>query len=191
MEPNRGQITGLLLRWSQGDTDALNTLMPFVYEDLRRLAHHYLQQEAHAQTLQSTALVHEVYLRLCHQQDPKWGGRAHFFAVAAKMIRHILVDHARRRSAGKRGGGIQPDQLDEALMLPVPPNLDVVALDESLDELAEFDERKSKVVEMRFFAGLSAKDIALVLHTTEATVRRDWNLARAWLYHRLQGEVVS
>ena len=188
MEPNRGQITGLLLRWSQGDVDALNVLMPLVYEDLRRLANHYLQQEARAQTLQCTALVHEVYLRLCHQQDPHWDGRAHFFAVAGKMMRRILVDHARRRSAAKRGGGMQPDELDEALVLPVPPTLDLVSLDESLKALAEFDERKCQVVEMRFFAGLSAKDIALVLHTTEATVRRDWTIARAWLYRRLQGE---
>jgi RNA polymerase sigma factor (TIGR02999 family) len=191
MEPSRGHITELLLRWSQGDADALNLLMPLVYEDLRRLANYYLQQEAHAQTLQSTALVHEVYLRLCRHQDWKWDGRAHFFAAAAKMMRHILVDHARRKSAAKRGGGMQPDELDEALVLPVPPTLDLVSLDKSLKELAEFDERKSQVVEMRFFAGLSAKDIALVLKTTEATVRRDWSIARAWLYRRLQGEAAS
>jgi RNA polymerase sigma factor (TIGR02999 family) len=191
MQPGCGQVTTLLMRWSQGDADALNLLMPLVYEDLRRLANYYLQQEAHAQTLQSTALVHEVYLRLCHQEDPQWDGRAHFFAVAAKMMRRILVDHARRRSAGKRGGGIEPDELDEVLVLPVPPTLDLVSLDESLQELAEFDERKCQVVEMRFFAGLSAKDIALVLKTTEATVRRDWTIARAWLYRRLQGEAAS
>jgi RNA polymerase sigma factor (TIGR02999 family) len=191
MASAHGHVTELLRRWSQGDTEALNLLMPLVYEDLRRLASYYLQQEGNAQTLQSTALVHEVYLRLCHQQDPQWDGRAHFFAVAAKMIRRILVDHARRRSAGKRGRGIQPDLLDEALMLPVPATLDLLALDESLKQLAEFDERKCHVVEMRFFTGLSAKDIATVLHTTEATVRRDWNIARAWLYRRLQGEDAS
>jgi RNA polymerase sigma factor (TIGR02999 family) len=191
MEATPGQVTKLLQRWSHGDADALNLLIPLVYEDLRRLANYYLQQEAHVQTLQSTALVHEVYLRLCHQGDPRWDGRAHFFAVAAKMMRRILVDHARRRSAAKRGGGMQPDELDEALLLPVPPTLDLVGLDQSLVELAEFDERKSQVVEMRFFTGLSAKDIALVLRTTEATVRRDWTIARAWLYRRLQGEVES
>ena len=185
------QVTELLRRWSKGDQEALDALVPLVYEDLRRLASSYLQQEGQAQTLQSTALVHEVYLRLCHQHDPQWDGRAHFFAVAAKMIRRILVDHARRRSAGKRGGGIQPNLLDEALMLPVPSTLDLLALDESLKELAEFDERKCHVVEMRFFTGLSAKDIATVLHTTEATVRRDWNIARAWLYRRLRGEDAS
>jgi RNA polymerase sigma factor (TIGR02999 family) len=191
MERTQGQVTKLLQRWSQGDADALNLLMPLVYEDLRRLANYHLQQEAHAQTLQSTALVHEVYLRLCHQEDPEWDGRAHFFAVAAKMMRRILVDHARRRSAAKRGGGVQPEELDEELVLPIPPTLDLVSLDQSLTELAEFDERKCQVVEMRFFAGLSAKDIALVLRTTEATVRRDWTIARAWLYRRLQGEAES
>ncbi len=191
MEPERGQITELLQRWSDGDQQALDSLIPLVYGDLRRLANYYLQQEAHAQTLQSTALVHEVYLRLCRQEDPHWEGRAHFFAVAAKMIRRILVDHARRKLAGKRGGRLHPDQLNEALTLPVSSNLDLVALDESLKELAEFDARKCQVVEMRFFAGLSAKDIAKVLHTTEATVRRDWNIARAWLYRRLKGEAAS
>jgi RNA polymerase sigma factor (TIGR02999 family) len=195
MEPEPRQITELLQRWSDGDQEALDSLIPLVYGDLRRLANYYLQQEAHAQTLQSTALVHEVYLRLCRQQDPHWEGRAHFFAVAAKMIRRILVDHARRKLAGKRGGRPHTeqlaDQLDEALTLPVPSNVDLLALDESLKELAEFDARKCQVVEMRFFAGLSAKDIAKVLHTTEATVRRDWNIARAWLYRRLKGEAAS
>lgn len=188
---SRDQITQLLHRWSNGDNDALDSLIPLVYDDLRRLANYYLQQEAHAQTLQSTALVHEVYLRLCRQEDPHWESRAHFFAVAAKMIRRILVDHARRKLAGKRGGRITPDQLDEAVMLPVPSNLDLVELDEALKELAEFDARKCQVVEMRFFAGLAAKDIATVLHTTEATVRRDWNIARAWLYQRLQGDAAT
>jgi RNA polymerase sigma factor (TIGR02999 family) len=191
MEPTPGQVTKLLQRWHQGDVEALNSLIPLVYDDLRRLANYHLQQEAHAQTLQSTALVHEVYLRFCHQEGPQWDGRAHFFAVAAKMMRRILVDHARRRSAAKRGGGVQPEELDEAIVLPLPPTLDLVSLDESLKELAAFDERKSQVVEMRFFAGLSAKDIAVVLRTTEATVRRDWTIARAWLYRRLQGEGVS
>jgi RNA polymerase sigma factor (TIGR02999 family) len=186
MELNRGQVTELLKRWSQGDSRALDSLIPLVYEDLRRLANHFLQQEAHARTLQSTALVHEVYLRLCSQDDPNWVGRAHFFAVASKMIRRILVDHARGRLAGKRGAGMEPDQLDEALTLPVPPKLDMLGLDESLRQLAEFDARKCQVVEMRFFGGLAAKDIATVLGTTEATVRRDWSIARAWLYRRLR-----
>jgi RNA polymerase sigma factor (TIGR02999 family) len=186
---NPSQITELLQRWSKGDKHALDLLMPLVYEDLRRLANYYLQHEARAKTLQSTALVHEVYLRLCRQEDPGWSGRAHFFAVAAKMIRRILVDHAREKSAAKRGGNIQPEQLDEAVTIPVQDELDMLMLDRALNELAAFDSRKSQVVEMRFFAGLAAKDIASVLGTTEATVRRDWNIARAWLFRRLQGEI--
>jgi RNA polymerase sigma factor (TIGR02999 family) len=182
------QVTELLQRWSKGDQGALDALMPLVYEDLRRLASYYLKQEARAQTLQSTALVHEVYLRLCGQQDPEWQGRAHFFAVAAKMIRRILVDHARQKSAAKRGGNIQSDDLETALTIPVQANVDTLLLDEALNELATFDPRKSQVVEMRFFGGLSAKDIATVLDTTEATVRRDWNIARGWLYRRMLGE---
>ena len=188
MAPTQTQVTELLLRWSKGDQRALDALVPLVYEDLRRLAGYYLKQEARAQTLQSTALVHEVYLRLCGQQDPEWQGRAHFFAVAAKMIRRILVDHARQKSASKRGGSVQSDGLDEAITIPVQANVDTLLLDESLNELAAFDRRKSQVVEMRFFGGLSARDIATVLDTTEATVRRDWNIARAWLYRRMRGE---
>jgi len=185
---NNSEVTALLQRWSQGDQGAFDALMPLVYEDLRRLASYYLSQEARAQTLQSTALVHEVYLRLCGQQDPDWRGRAHFFAVAAKMIRRILVDHARQKSAAKRGGMMRSDPLEEAVTVPVQADIDTLLLDESLNELAAFDSRKSQVVEMRFFGGLSAKDIATVLDTTEATVRRDWNIARAWLYRRMQGE---
>jgi RNA polymerase sigma factor (TIGR02999 family) len=188
MATANNQVTELLLRWSKGDQAAMDALMPLVYEDLRRLAGYYLKQEARAQTLQSTALVHEVYLRLCGQQDPEWQGRAHFFAVAAKMIRRILVDHARQKSAAKRGGNVQPDPLDEAITIPAQANVDALLLDESLNELAVIDPRKSQVVEMRFFGGLSAKDIAAVLNTTEATVRRDWNIARAWLYRRMRGQ---
>lgn len=188
MSPSQSQVTELLQRWSDGDKQALEVLMPLIYGDLRRLASHYLQQEARAHTLQSTALVHEVYLRLCGQQKPEWKGRAHFFAVAGKMIRRILVDHARQKSAAKRGGNIRPEQLEEALTIPVQPKLDMLTLDKSLEALAVFDPRKSQVVEMRFFAGLSAKEIASLLGTTEATVRRDWNIARAWLYRHLQGD---
>jgi RNA polymerase sigma factor (TIGR02999 family) len=187
MKTTPSQVTELLRRWSSGDQEALDSLVPLVYQDLRRLANYYLQREPQPQTLPSTALVHEVYLRMCKQQDPQWEGRAHFFAVAAKMIRRILVDHARRKSAGKRGGKFQPSELEAALTLPVPASLDLLALDESLQELDKFDARKCRVVEMRFFGGLEAKDIAKVLGTTEATVRRDWKIARAWLYRRLQG----
>jgi len=181
------QVTELLRRWSCGDQEALDALIPLVYEDLRRLANYYLERESNAQTLQSTALVHEVYLRMCKQENPQWEGRAHFFAVASKMIRRILVDHARRKCAGKRGGKFQPCELDDSLVLPVPASLDLLALDESLEQLDRFDSRKCRVVEMRFFGGLEARDIASVLGTTEATVRRDWKIARAWLYRRLHG----
>jgi RNA polymerase sigma factor (TIGR02999 family) len=187
MDTTPSSVTELLRQWSKGDEQALDALVPLVYEDLRRLANYYLQQESHAQTLQSTALVHEVYLRMCRQEDPQWEGRAHFFAVAAKMIRRILVDHARRKFAGKRGGRFQPEQFEEALTLPVSSTIDLLALDESMEELDKFDSRKCRVVEMRVFGGLEAKDIAKVLGTTEATVRRDWKIARAWLYRRLEG----
>ena len=189
MATNCSPVTELLRRWSQGDKAALDSLMPLVYDDLRRLANFYLQQEGNARTLQSTALVHEVYLRLCGQQDPAWVNRAHFFAVAAKMIRRILVDHAREKSAVKRGGEMQPRPLDEELTIPARSEIDLVALNQALDDLAALDARKAQVVEMRFFAGLAAKDIATVLGVTEPTVRRDWTIARAWLYRRLQGEV--
>ena len=188
MTPDQGQITELLNRWSQGDKRALDEVMTLVYQDLRRLSQYYLQDERPGHTLQSTALVHEVYLRLCGQQESEWTGRAHFFAVAAKMIRRILVDHARQKSAAKRGGKVHPQPLEEALTIPVQPEVDLVTLNEAMEELAAFDLRKSQVVEMRFFAGLAARDIATVLRVTEPTVRRDWNIARAWLYRRLQGE---
>ncbi len=185
MAVSEGEVTQQLRRWSAGDAEALEQLMPIVYEELRRLAQYHLQRERGAPTLPSTGLVHEVYLLLCRQEEPEWENRAHFFAVAARMMRRILVDHARRRAAGKRGGGASRAPLEEALTVPAPDDLDLVALDESLNQLAAFDLRKSRVVEMRFFAGLTAKEIAAVLHTTEATVRRDWTIARAWLYRRL------
>lgn len=191
MQSAPGEITQLLERWSAGDEHALNQLLPIVYQDLRRLAGYYLRSENRARTLQSTAIVHEVYLRMCGQQDPQWVGRTHFFAVAAKMIRRILVDHARMKSANKRGGNADPQPLDEVLTIPAQPHVDVLPLDEALTELAKIDERKSKVVEMRFFGGMSAKEIAEVLGTAEGTVRRDWSIARAWLYRRLQGELAS
>jgi RNA polymerase sigma factor (TIGR02999 family) len=183
-----GQVTQLLERWSQGDKDALNSLLPVVYQDLRRTARYYLRHENNARTLQSTALVHEAYLRLRSHKDPKWEDRDHFFAVAAKVIRRILVDHARRKSARKRGSKVQPQQLETVVTIPVARELDLLPLEEALHELSNFDARKARVVEMRFFGGLTAKEIAVALGTTEFTVRRDWNIARAWLYRRLKGK---
>ena len=187
MDKPEGDVTLLLRRWSQGDTQALSELIPIVYNELRRLANYYLQQEGNAQTLQGTALVHEVYLRLCRQEEPNWENRAHFFAVAGRMIRRLLVDHARERSALKRGSGKRAP-FEEALTIPVPPDLDLVALDESLTKLAALHPRKSQIVEMRFFGGLTEREIAQVLGISEATVRLDWSFARAWLFRDLEGQ---
>jgi RNA polymerase sigma factor (TIGR02999 family) len=151
------------------------------------MAHHHLRRERTGHTLQTTALVHEVYLRLCGQDDPRWEDRAHFFAVAARMMRRILVDYSRRRGAEKRGADAVRLELDEALMLPLKQPFDLVALDGALERLAAFDARKCQVVEMRFFVGLAAKEIALVLKTSEATIRRDWVIAKAWLFRQLEG----
>jgi RNA polymerase sigma factor (TIGR02999 family) len=187
MEALPGQVTGLLRRWSGGEAQALEQLVPILYNELQRLAHYHLLRERDGHTLQTTALVHEVYLRLCSQEEPPWENRAHFFAVAARMMRRILVDYSRRHDAGKRGGGAVRAPLEEALTVPVQERFDLVALDSALDELATFDARKCQVVEMRFFAGLHAREIAAVLGTTEATVRRDWIIAKGWLYRYLEG----
>lgn len=183
------EITELLRQWSAGDAQALDRLVPVVYKELRRLAHYHLDRERESHTLESTALVHEVYLRLYGSEDLHWENRAHFFAVAARTMRRILVDYARRQDAAKRGGSAIRITLDDALAIPaLDGKSDVVALDEALEQLQAFDERKCRVVEMRFFAGMSAKEIASVLATTEATVRRDWIIAKAWLYRYLEGK---
>lgn len=187
MAESSSQVSDLLQLWSRGDAQALQQLVPIVYKELRRLAHYHLRRERAGHTLQTTALVHEVYLRLCSQQEPRWENRAHFFAVAARMMRRILVDHSRRQAAEKRGGAGAHTLLDDALTVPVQPELDLVALDGALEQLAAFDARKCQVVEMRFFTGLKAKEIAAVLGTTEATVRRDWIIAKAWLYRYMEG----
>jgi RNA polymerase sigma factor (TIGR02999 family) len=190
MEESQGQVTRLLRQWSGGDAHALEELVPIVYGELRRLAQYHLQRERDGHTLQGTALVHEVYLLLCSQDEPQWENRSHFFAVAARMMRHILVDHSRRHGAEKRGGAAVNAPLDDALTIPVRQGVDLVALDDALEHLAKFDARKCRVVEMRFFTGLSAKEIAAVLNTTEATVRRDWMIAKAWLYRYLEGRAI-
>jgi RNA polymerase sigma factor (TIGR02999 family) len=180
-------VTNLLRQWSGGDSRAFNELVSVVYQELRRLAHYHLRQERNGHTLQTTALVHEVYLRLCGQDELRWEDRAHFFAVSARMMRRILVDYLRRRGAEKRGGDVVPLEFDEALAIPMQKPFDMVALDGALEQLAAFDQRKCQVVEMRFFVGLGAKEIALVLNTSEATVRRDWTIAKAWLFRHLEG----
>lgn len=179
------QVTELLGRWRGGDRQALDALMPLVYAELRRIAHHYLQNERPGHTLQSTALVHEAYVRLVDQDLPQWQNRAHFFAVAAQLMRQILVDYARSHRAAKRGGNICTLTLDEAEEVPQRMNVDVVALDEALKTLAEMDPQQSRVVELKFFAGLSIEDASEVLGISTSTVKRYWVTARAWLYREL------
>ncbi len=188
-EPLRGtpssQVTELLARWRGGEREALDALMPLVYSELRRIAQKYLQSERAGHTLQSTALVHEAYVRMVAQDFPQWQNRAHFFAVAAQLMRQILVDHARGHRAAKRGGDVCKLALDEAGEQPQFQDLDIVALDDALKTLAEMDPQQSRVVELKFFAGLSIEDTSEVLGVSPSTVKRDWVTARAWLYREL------
>jgi RNA polymerase sigma-70 factor (ECF subfamily) len=178
--------TALLLAWNQGDPDALEALLPLVYEELRQLAGRYMKGERSGHTLQATALVNEVYVRLIDLQRVRWQNRAHFFAMAARLMRRILVEAARSRDSQKRGGGAPVISLDEALVLPTEPGSDLVALDEALTALAAVDSRKSQVVEMRFFGGLSLDETAEALHVSRDTVKRDWKMAKLWLLRELQ-----
>jgi RNA polymerase sigma factor (TIGR02999 family) len=184
-------VTELLVSWSNGDQQALDRLTPLVYGELRRLAARYLRRERSDHTLQSTALVHEAYLRLIDQKHVRWQNRAHFFGVAAQMIRRILVDHARGKQAAKRGAGGWKLSLDEAIATPEQRDLDLVALDDALGGLAKIDRQQSRVVELRFFAGLSIEETAEVLRISPATVKRDWTAAKAWLYREMRGRAVN
>jgi RNA polymerase sigma factor (TIGR02999 family) len=181
-------VTELLIRWREGDRDALDALMPLVYNELRRLAHYYLQRERGDHTLQSTALVHEAYMRLAGQSPPHWQNRAHFFGIAAHIMRQILVEYARGHAAAKRGGGAWHLTLEEAVALPAQAEVDVVALDKALTELSEMDEQQGRIVELRFFGGLTIEDTSEVLGVSPATVKRDWVTARAWLHRAISGE---
>ncbi len=178
-------VTAILLSWSEGDPDAPARLMPFVYDELRRLARGYLQRERADHTLQPTALVNEAYLRIVDQTRVSWQNRAQFFGLAAQLMRHILVDHARARAAQKRGGAERKLSLDEAWMAPEERAMELVRLDEALRDLAEMDERKSRVVEMRFFGGLTTEETAAALGVSEKTVMRDWRIAKLWLHREL------
>jgi len=182
------EVTALLLSWSDGDRDALARLMPLVYDELRRLALDHLRRERPDHTLQPTALVNEVYLRLVDQRRVSWQTRAQFFGLAAQLMRHVLVDHARARASAKRGGGVSKLSLDEARIAPEEVAAELVALDEALVRLAAVDERKSRVVEMRFFAGLSVEETAEALGVSDKTVMRDWRIAKVWLHRELSGE---
>lgn len=179
-------LTELLLDWQQGDLTALNRLTPLVYDELRRIAHRYVQRERHGDTLGTTALVNEAYLRLAGQKKIEWQNRAHFFAVTAQVMRHILIDNARRRNYVKHGGDAQRVSLAEAELMSEDRARELLALDDALAELAEFDVRKSRVVELRYFGGLGLEETAEVLEISVMTVRRDWRAAKAWLYRRMK-----
>lgn len=183
-EPS-SEVTRLLQGWRAGDRKSLDALLPMVYKELRRVAHFQLQGERRDHTLQSAALVNEAYLRLVGLDAPQWESRTHFFAIAAQLMRQILVDYARRHGAAKRGGGMCKVSLDDALTPSKRNDVDVVALDDALKALAKVDERQSRVVELRFFAGLSLPEISQVMEIAPATVQRDWTAARAWLHREI------
>ena len=179
-------ITRMLKDWSGGNREALDELLPFVYDELHRQASRYLRRERSDHTLQTTALIHEAYLKLIDQNQVEWQNRAHFFAVAAQAMRRILVDYARTRKREKRGGDDVKLQLDEAVNVSTGERrIDLVALDEALTRLAKFDDRQARVVELRYFSGMTEEETAEVLGTSPATVRRDWNMAKAWLHSQL------
>jgi RNA polymerase sigma-70 factor (ECF subfamily) len=181
-------LTQLLRAWGQGDEGALGQLAPLVENELHRLAHGYMSRERPGQTLQTTALVNEVYLRLIDAQQVSWQNRAHFFAISARMMRRILTDFARSRRYLKRGGDAVQVSWDEALVVSEEPDADIVAIDAALSQLAEVDPRKSQVVELRFFGGLSVEETAEVLKISQQTVLRDWKFAKSWLMRALSGE---
>jgi len=181
------EITQLLASWSQGDKVALDQLVPLVYPELRRLAKRHMGRENPDHTLQTSALINEAYLKLVDQQDVEWQNRAHFFAVAAQVMRHILVDHARTRNYAKRGGGAPKLPLDEAAVLTEQRAGELIALDDALKDLAALDERKSQLIELRFFGGLSMEETAEVMNISPSTVQREWRAAKAWLHHTMTG----
>jgi len=187
-DPSAHELTQLLQAWSGGDERALEKLTPLVFEELRRIAHSYMAREGSGHTLQTTALVNEVYIRLAEAKELDWQNRSHFFAVCAKLMRRILVDFARSRRSLKRGGGAAEIPFDEAFIALGAPSSDLLSLDEALNRLAEFDPRKSQVVELRFFGGLNVEETAEVLKVSPETVLRDWRLAKAWLFRALTGE---
>ena len=179
-------VTQLLLEWSNGDQSALDKLVPVVDRELRRLAHHYMSRERAGHTLQTTALVNEAFVRLVNRKSVQWQNRAHFFGIAAQLMRTILVDHARSHACAKRGGGAGKLELDEALAVSQQKAAEVIALDDALKELALIDPQQSRIVELRFFGGLTVEEAAEVLHVSPATIKREWSSAKAWLYRELQ-----
>jgi RNA polymerase sigma factor (TIGR02999 family) len=186
--PSPKEITRLLVAWGDGDQSALDKLVPLVQSELHRLAHHYMGRERPGHTLQTSALVNEAYIRLIDWKNVRWQNRAHFFGVSAQLMRRILVDFARERHYLKRGGGALQVSMSEAAAFAMDKEADLVALDEALVELSEMDRRKAQVVELRFFGGLSVKEVAEVLKISEETVMRDWRLAKVWLLRQLGRE---
>jgi RNA polymerase sigma factor (TIGR02999 family) len=178
-------VTGLLQAWGQGDADARDTLMPLVYKELRRRAAAYLRRERADHTLQPTALVHEAYLRLVGQQRVVWQNRAHFFGIAAQMMRRILVDHAKAQRRGKRFGAAVRVTLDDRVGAAMPPDCDLLLLDQALDELTAIDPQQGRIVELRYFGGLTESEVAEVLAISRSTVTREWRIARGWLYRKV------
>jgi len=186
--PSPAGITDLLHAWGDGDDGALAQLTPLVEAELRRLARGYMRRERRGHTLQTTALVNEAFLRLTDARRVRWQDRAHFLGISARLMRRVLVDHARSRGCGKRGGGAERVTLDEGLVTSPEPAVDLLALDRALEALAAVDVRKSRVIELRFFGGLSVEEAADVLHVSIDTVKRDWRLAKLWLLRELDGE---
>jgi RNA polymerase sigma factor (TIGR02999 family) len=187
--PPPNEITERLIAWGAGDRSAFDQLLPIVYQELRRMAGNYLRQENPGHTLQPTALVHEAWLRLIDQAWVDWRNRAQFFGVAAQMMRRILVDHAKAKHREKRGGNAARLSLDDVINLSWERAADLLALDDALDELTRVDERKSRVVELRYFGGFSVEETALILEVSPETVMRDWKVAKAWLYQKIRREV--
>ena len=188
MGADRTEITTLLRAWGDGDSSALNRLAPMVYDELHAIAHRQMLREKQGQTLQTTVLVNEAYLRLVDVKNVSWQDRAHFYAVSAQMMRRILVDAARARLREKRGGGVQRLSLDEVLDEQPPRDRELLAIDDALKEMARMDERKSRVIELRFFGGLSVEETAAVLKISPQSVMRDWKLAKAWMALQLGGK---
>jgi RNA polymerase sigma factor (TIGR02999 family) len=184
---SQADVTQLLVSWSNGDQQALDKLIPLVYGELRRLADRYLRRERPGHTLQSTALVNEAWMKLIDQRNVHWQNRAHFFGVAAQLIRRILVDYARNRYAAKRGGHAFKLSLEDVVEMPKQRDLDLVVLDDALESLSKVDPQQGRIVELRFFAGLSIEETAEVLRISPATVKRDWVSAKAWLYREMGG----
>jgi len=185
--PSSSEVTGLLRAWGQGDENALQKLMPLVYDQLHAAARRYMAGERAGHTLQTTALIHETYLRLVDVRRVEWQDRAHFLAVCAQLMRRILIDFARSRAYQKRGGAAHHVNFDEALVVTSHPDFNLVALDDALNRLAKMDEKKGKVVELRFFGGLDVKETAEVMKVSPDTVMRDWKMAKVWLLRELRG----